>query len=113
MTVIVAGTLDFDPADADDCIMSAREHIEGAYGLPGCIHYSFSLDPFNPGRAYVFMQWVSEDDLAAYFESPWYLAMRNHLGKFGLKGAWLEKFKADLVEPLYADNGKAKPYFFD
>ena len=114
MTVIVAGTLDFDPADSDACIRTSRPHIEGAYTLEGCLEYAFSLDPFNPGRAYVFMRWETEESLAAFFASPWYTAMRDHLGKWGLKGAWLDKYRADLIEPLYhPETGKAKPHFFE
>ena len=56
----------------------------------------------------------AEESLAAFFTSPWYTAMRDHLGKWGLKGAWLDKYRADLIEPFYdPGTGKAKPRFFD
>jgi quinol monooxygenase YgiN len=112
MTVIVAGILEFDAAIAEEALTSARAHIEGAYTEKGCVHYAWTLDPLNPGRVYVFEEWDTVEDLAVHLDDHWYADMRDHLGKYGLKGASVKKYRVDLSEPVYDQTGKARADFF-
>ncbi len=112
MTVIVAGTLEFDPANAEKAILSGRTHIEGAYTEKGCVHYAWTLDPLNPGRVYVFEEWDTQEDLAVHLADHWYRDMAAHLGQSGLKSADVKKYRVDLSEPVYDPEGKPRADFF-
>lgn len=112
MTVIVAGTMEFDPDKVEEALRSAREHIEGAYTEKGCVHYAWTSDVLNPGRIYVFEEWETGEDFAAHLASHWYADMGAHIRKHGVKAASVKKYRVDLSEPVYDDQGKPRADFF-
>ncbi len=112
MTVIVAGTMEFDPETVEQALISARPHIEGAYTEKGCIHYAWTLDPLNPGRIYVYEEWETQDDFAAHLASHWYTDMGAHIRKTGVKTAAVKKYRVDLSEPVYDPQGVPRADFF-
>lgn len=113
MTVVVAGYIDLENADHRDALIeSARPYIEGAWAERGCIAYAFTPDPFNPNRIQVFEEWVEEQDLSDHLVGKPYLDMLGHLRGAGISGAKTQKYRVDLIEPIYDETGTPRGDFF-
>ena len=112
MSIIVAGTVDVDPAQRDAALEAARGPMERTRAQKGCMDYNWSPDPLTPGRIYVFERWESQDDLAAHFKGPYYLEMRETIGRHGLAGADVSKYRIDLQEPVYDPTMTPRADFF-
>ena len=110
--IIIAGTVDVDPDRRDAALEAGRPHMEATRQFPGCIDYVWSADLLVPGRIYVFERWESTDTLAAHFEGPYYVAMRDTIAAHGLRGADVLKYQADRSEPVYDPKGRPRADFF-
>jgi quinol monooxygenase YgiN len=64
--IIVAGTLEVDPAQRDEFLRSRAEGVRRSRSEPGCIAYVFSADPVEPGRVCLFERWESKAALGAH-----------------------------------------------
>ncbi|WP_040481739.1 putative quinol monooxygenase [Luminiphilus syltensis] len=114
MTVIISGYLDFEnPEDVPKLIASARPHIEGALSEEGCIAYSWTEDHLTRGRIWVYEEWSSSETLSAHLKSHWYTDMAGHLASYSMKpGAVVKKYRVDLEEPVYDEDGNPRGDFF-
>ena len=83
--ILIAGTIDLDPAQRDAALAGARPYIEGALTQAGCIAYAWTADPELPGRIHVFEEWTDADALEAHFADRHYADMRRHLGQCGIR----------------------------
>ncbi len=110
--IIIAGTVDVDPARRDAALEAGCPHMEATRAQQGCIDYVWSADLLVPGRIYVFERWASEEDLRAHFEGPHYLAMRNTMASYGLVGADVLKYRMAVSEPVYDNTGTPRADFF-
>ena len=112
--IIIAGTIDLADPDARDAAMERATPLQMATREqePGCLAYCFAPDPGVPGRILVYELWADEASLAAHFVHPNYLNMRDMLGSVGLKGADNNKYRVDLVEPVYDDQRRPRADFF-
>ena len=109
--VVIAGTVDVDPEAREQALRDAHPLIEEALAEPGCIAYAWTLDVFDPGRIHVFEEWESEQTLIDHLRAPSYLNMLAHLGKVGIRAAVTRKYRVDLDEPVYDDQGKPRGDF--
>jgi quinol monooxygenase YgiN len=66
--LIIAGTLQVDPARRDEFISGREEAMRASRAEPGCLAYVFSADSLEPGRVCLFERWESKDHLAAHLE---------------------------------------------
>jgi quinol monooxygenase YgiN len=64
--LIVAGTIDVEPARREEYLASRKEAILRSRGEKGCIEYSFAADSLDPGRVRLFEIWASSEDLEAH-----------------------------------------------
>lgn len=110
--ILIAGTIDVDPQKRDAAIEAGRPHMEATRAWKGCLDYVWSADPLVEGRIYVLERWEGEEDLAAHFKGPHYLAMRNTIASFGIRGVDVQKYRNDLAEPVYDENGVPRADFF-
>ena len=112
--IIIAGTIDLtDASRRDEALGIAAELQQKTRDEePGCLAYVFSADPCVPGRICVHELWADEDSLAAHFEHPNYLNMREALGRIGLKGADTAKHRVDRSEPVYDATFTPRADFF-
>ena len=112
--IIIAGTIDLADASRMQECLEATRHLQQASrdDEPGCLAYCFAPDPCVEGRIQVYELWADEASLAAHFEHPNYLNMRNALGSFGLKGADNKKFRVDKSEPVYDATRTPRADFF-
>jgi quinol monooxygenase YgiN len=112
VTVIVWAQMDMDPAHRERIIQDARPLIEASLEEPGCEAYTWSHDPFVPGRVNVYEQWTSEEALAHHFTLPAYLDMRTQLRSAGPIKSTSRKFRIDHAEPVYDETGTPRADFF-
>lgn len=112
--IIIAGTIDFDSADSRDQAIELGRPLQQATrdDEPGCQAYCFAADPCVDTRIQVYELWDDEASLAAHFEHPNYLNMRDTLGRCGIVGADNHKYRCDLKEPVYDDTRTPRADFF-
>ena len=110
--IIIAGTVDVDPEQRDAALIAGKPHMEATRAWKGCVDYTWSADALTPGRIYVYERWESQDDLASHFEGPHYLAMRNTIAAYGLRGADVLKYQIGRSEPVYDPTGTPRADFF-
>jgi len=64
--VIVAGTIEVD-ADQREAFLAGRiEGMRTSRAEPGCLEYTLSADPVDPGRIVLFERWARQEDLDAH-----------------------------------------------
>jgi quinol monooxygenase YgiN len=110
--IIVAGTVDFDPTQRDAALRAASALFTATRAQPGCLDYVWCADPSSEGRVYVFERWSDTPALAAHLAGPCYAGMLGVLGRHGLRGANVAKYRIDKSEPVYDLSGKPRADFF-
>ena len=65
--VIVAGTIEVDPADRDAFLQGRADAVRATRSEPGCIEYSFSADGIEPGLIRIFEIWESKEQHDRWF----------------------------------------------
>jgi quinol monooxygenase YgiN len=111
MPIVITGEVDLAPGQRAAAVAGAQPLIDEALAEPGCVHYSWALDPALPDRIHVFEEWDSAEDLAAHLKAPSYFGMLAHLSGFGIAAATTRKYRCDLVEPVYGADGVATAIF--
>ena len=101
------------PEVRDEALIKGKELIEGAYTEKGCIHYLWTADLNHPGRVVVYEEWESGADLEAHLKGEWYLNMFGHLAQYNILNAETNKYRVDIKEPVYGEDGVATGYFTD
>lgn len=112
MTIVVSAVMQLDPAHAERIILEARPLIEASLAEPGCLAYTWALDPLTPGTVHVFEKWTDEAALAHHFTLPNYLDMRAILRSAGPITSASRKYKVALEEPIYDEQGQPRADFF-
>lgn len=64
--VIVAGHLVVDPERRAAYLAGCTDVVEQARRAPGCLDFSISADPSDPGRIAIFERWESQAAVAAF-----------------------------------------------
>lgn len=78
---------------------------------PGCLVYCFAEDPVQPDLIQVYELWEDEASLAAHFEHPNYLTMRELLNGAGLVSAVSRKLRIDATAPVYGPDRRPSASF--
>ena len=68
--VIVAGWMDFDPADREAALAAFCDVVAVSRREPGCVDYAFTPDPDVPGRIRVFEHWTDDAALTEHLTLP-------------------------------------------
>jgi quinol monooxygenase YgiN len=110
--IIIAGTVDIDPARVEEALEAAKPLMELTRAMPGCLDYVWSADPLVEGRLYVFERWEGREVLEAHFASAHFIDMRNTIAAHGLCGIDVSKVRVDLSEPVYDPQGQPRADFF-
>ncbi len=64
--IIVSGKLYVDPAERAAYLDGCRSVIQQARAAPGCLDFTLSADPLEPGRINVYEVWESDEDVARF-----------------------------------------------
>ena len=67
--LIVAGTLDVDPARRDEFLQGRKDAVMATRTEPRCLEYTFSADLVDPGRVRIFERWESKEALAGHLKA--------------------------------------------
>jgi quinol monooxygenase YgiN len=67
--VIVGGTFAVDPGQRDQFIANHHDMIRTSRAEAGCLEYTYSADPIDPGRVVLFEIWESQDALDAHLRA--------------------------------------------
>jgi quinol monooxygenase YgiN len=97
--VIVAGTMQVEPADREAFLQSRADGVRATLSEPGCIEYSFSADGHNPGLVRLFEVWESQDALDAHLTG-----MAAQAGQGSATPAVAVK-KADILKYTVSSHG--------
>jgi quinol monooxygenase YgiN len=92
MSILVTGTIDFDPANRDAAIKTVTDCMEATRAEEGCEFYAFSGDLNDPGRFYVSEQWASQEAMDAHMQTPHLAALMGAMGSLGVTAASLTKW---------------------
>jgi quinol monooxygenase YgiN len=68
--VIVAGTFEVEPEQRDAFLTGKFDRMRASRVERGCLEYTFSADPLDPGRVLLFERWASQEDLDAHLAVP-------------------------------------------
>ncbi len=64
--VIVGGTFEVDPGKREQFLAGRLEMMHRSRNETGCLEYTFSADPIDPGRVLLFERWTSQEALDAH-----------------------------------------------
>jgi quinol monooxygenase YgiN len=64
--VIVAGTMELEPAQREAFLAGRIDSMRTSRAEPGCLEYTLSADPTDPGRVMLFERWARQEDLDAH-----------------------------------------------
>lgn len=64
--VIVAGIFEVDPEQREAFLAGRIDRMRTSRAEPGCLEYTFSADPLDPGRVLLFERWARQEDLDAH-----------------------------------------------
>jgi quinol monooxygenase YgiN len=64
--VIVGGTFQVEPGLREQYLAERSDLMRRSRSERGCLEYTFSADPLDPGRVVLFEVWESQDDLDAH-----------------------------------------------
>lgn len=64
--IIVSGEFTLEPEQRDAFIVSRHDAMRNSRAEAGCIEYTFSADPLDPGRVLLFERWESQAALDAH-----------------------------------------------
>lgn len=64
--IIVAGSIEVDPAQRVAFLATRAEGMRRSRAEEGCLEYTFSADPLEPGRVVLLERWESQAALDAH-----------------------------------------------
>jgi quinol monooxygenase YgiN len=64
--VIVGGTFEVEPDRREAFLAGNHELMRASRAEQGCLEYTFSADPLDPGRVLLFERWETQEDLDAH-----------------------------------------------
>lgn len=101
-----------DPSQRDAIVARSAPYQQATReDEPGCLVYCFAADPVQPDLIQVYELWEDEAALAAHFEHPNYLNMREMLNEAGLASAVSRKLRIDATAPVYGADRKPSASF--
>lgn len=111
--IVIAGTIDAaDPAKVPAALEeSIPLQMATRNDEPGCLSYVFYADPCVAGRIQVYELWENEAALAPHFDHENYFNMGGLLRSLDIT-AENNKFRCDVMEPVYDDTRTPRADFF-
>jgi quinol monooxygenase YgiN len=98
--VVVAGWIDFAPADRDAALTAFADVVAASRREPGCIDYVFTPDPDDPGRVRVFEHWVSDAALTEHLTLPHVQALRAAIAALTRTGRQMTHHTIAATRPM-------------
>ena len=105
--VIVAGWMDYEPADRDAALRALSAVVAASREEPGCIDYAFTPDPDLPGRVRVVEHWVSDAALTEHLTLPHVQELRTAIAGLTRTGREMTHHTVAASRPM--GSGSAAP----
>jgi quinol monooxygenase YgiN len=64
--IIVTGALEVDPDQRDAFLAGRVDVMRASRGEAGCLEYTLSADPLQPGRVVLLEKWENQESLDAH-----------------------------------------------
>jgi quinol monooxygenase YgiN len=64
--VIVAGSFEIKPEEREEFLAGRHDSMRESRNEPGCLEYTMSADPIDPGRVVLFERWADQAGLDAH-----------------------------------------------
>lgn len=112
MTITIAGYLKVHPDERKQILLDMRPFIDASRLEPGCVAYQWSADLSEPEVIYVFEEWTDGTSLKNHFQRDPYQDTLKMIGRIKILGSSFNKYRVDLVEPVYDQTGTPRADFF-
>ena len=99
--ILIAGTMNVDPAKVDDFMTEACELMRATHQEPGNLAYAFSRDPLEDGLIHIFEKWESEEALTEHMGLPHFTGFGAKIGDLGVTGANVKKYTGATEGELF------------
>ena len=111
--IAIIGHIEVDPEERDALVASTVElQLATRTDEPGCITYSMSADPADPGRIQIVELWESAATLDAHFQHPNFHATGQALRAVPRLGGSVTKYRIDASDPVKGADGTASARFW-
>ena len=67
--IIVGGTFEVEPDQREEFLASRHDGMRRSRAEPGCLEYTLSADPLDPGRVMLFERWENQESLDAHLSA--------------------------------------------
>jgi quinol monooxygenase YgiN len=98
--LLIAGSIRIDPILRDELIATARGVVRELRKQPGCTQVHVSADLEDPGLLHLIQTWESQEALTANLMTPRIDAIRDVVGKLGVREMALLKYEVVSVGPI-------------
>jgi len=100
MTILVTGTIDFDPSKRDDAIAAVKAVMAATRAEDGNEGYVFSGDLEEEGRFHVTEHWASQEAIDSHMATPHMATLMGQMGTLGVTAASLTKWEGATPSKL-------------
>jgi quinol monooxygenase YgiN len=98
--LLIAGSIRIDPTRRDELLETAIEVARELRKQVGCIEIAISADLEDRSRLHLLQKWESQAALSANITSPRIFAIRDQVGRLGIREMTLLKYDVAKVDPL-------------
>ena len=98
--LLIAGSIRIDPDTRDDLIQAAIEVVRDLRKQVGCTRVLISADLEDASLLHLLQTWESQDALTANLKSRRIDAIRNQVGKLGVREMVLLKYEVASAGPV-------------
>jgi quinol monooxygenase YgiN len=105
--VVVAGWIDYAPADREAVLAAFAVVVAASREEPGCLDYAFTPDPDLPGRVRVFEHWVSDAALTEHLTLPHVQALRAAIAGLTRTGRQMTHHTVAVSRPMGSSSAPA------
>ena len=67
--IIVGGTFEVEPGQREEFLASRHDGMRRSRAEPGCLEYTLSPDPLDPGRVMLYERWEDQASLDAHLSA--------------------------------------------
>jgi quinol monooxygenase YgiN len=92
MSIIVTGTIDFDPAKREEAIEAVTACMAATRAEAGNEAYTFALDVEAPARFHVTEQWADQPSIDSHMATPHLAELMGKMGDLGVTAVSLTQW---------------------
>ena len=100
MSVIVAGYMRIDPANAEKAKAAIIKMMRATRQEPGCRFYNITADLEDGGTFHICEEWESEAALASHMQTPHMNELKAALGGLGVRALEVKRYDAGEGQPV-------------